>query len=220
MDDRERYGDIETSLRVAIGSALLQTWTALPGIVVSFNPAKCTAVVQPAIEGTTRDGSGVLAQVSLPLLNDVPVVFPGAGGVTLTLPLAKGDEVELRFQSRCIDQWFAGGGVRRAGSNRKHDLSDAVAYPGLRSLPRALSNISTAVAQLRSDDGATFVSLDPVAKAVEIVASGGIKLVGPVTVTGTVMATGDISANGTTLETHIHSSAGGSGNSGPPLAGT
>ena len=220
MDDRERYGDLETSLRVAIGSALLQTWTALPGIVQSFNPAKCTAVVQPAIEGTTRDGSGVLAQVSLPVLTDVPVIFPGAGGVTLTLPLAEGDEVELRFQSRCIDQWFSAGGVQRAGSNRKHDLSDAVAYPGLRSLPRVLTNISTTVAQLRSDHGSTFVSLDPAGKAVEIAAAGGIKLVGPVTVTGPIMASGDISSNGTTLETHIHSNTGGSGDSGPPVAGT
>ena len=41
-----------------------------------------------------------------------------------------------------------------------HDLSDGFAVVGFRSKPRVLSNVSTTAAQLRTDDGSTFVEIN------------------------------------------------------------
>ncbi|WP_457849452.1 hypothetical protein, partial [Staphylococcus aureus] len=62
---------------------------------------------------------------------------------------------------------------------RMHDLSDGFAILGFRSQPRALSNISTTSAQLRSDDGATFIDLNPGTGEIKVVAPGGFDVVAP-----------------------------------------
>lgn len=49
--------------------------------------------------------------MDLPILPDVPVVFPGGGGFALTFPVAAGDECLVVFASRCIDAWWQSGGV-------------------------------------------------------------------------------------------------------------
>ena len=41
--------------------------------------------------------------VALPLLVDVPVVFPRGGGVTLTLPVVPAMSAFVVFADRCID---------------------------------------------------------------------------------------------------------------------
>ena len=54
-------------------------WTALPGIVQSFDPVAMTVSVQPAVAGRISDEAGKAASVDMPILPDVPVVFPGGG---------------------------------------------------------------------------------------------------------------------------------------------
>ncbi|MGC8050122.1 Gp138 family membrane-puncturing spike protein, partial [Salmonella enterica] len=78
---------------------------------------------------------------------------------SMTFPVAQGDECLVVFASRCIDSWWQSGGIQEQAELRMHDLSDGFAILGFRSQPRALSNISTTSAQLRSDDGATFIDL-------------------------------------------------------------
>jgi hypothetical protein len=118
MDRRERWGDPEEAQRMAQAALQARIWTCLPGTVVSFDASACTVAVQPAIGGVAFDASGKPGATTLPVLHDVPVVFPGGGGLHLTFPLAAGDEVLLVFACRPIDSWWQSGGVQRPAGPR------------------------------------------------------------------------------------------------------
>ena len=79
MDRRERWAEPVEALRAALDGRQAEMWTALPGIVQSFDPAAMTVSVQPAVAGRISDEAGKAASVDLPILPDVPVVFPGGG---------------------------------------------------------------------------------------------------------------------------------------------
>ncbi len=219
MDRSQLLNDVETANRIMLQGLQSGLWTAMPGIVTKVNLSAVTCEVQPAIQGTTEDEQGVVRNVNYPLLVDVPIVFPSAGGFLLTLPIAVGDEVLVVFASRCIDAWWqSGGSVNRPMEARMHDLSDGFALPGPFSQPKTtgLGAISSTGAQLRNKVGTSYV---------EIAADGKIKLVGSeiditgnVVVTGTILASGEITGAGTPLHTHVHSGViPGGGSTGPPV---
>lgn len=214
MDQRERAGDPYEAIRAALDGRQTTIWTALPGIVQSYDAVAQTCVVQPALQGRNTNTSGHASFVNIALCLDCPVVFPGGGGVTLTLPIKKGDECLLVFSSRCIDAWWQQGGVQPPMEVRMHDLSDGFVLPGVRSQPRRLTGVSTTHAQLRSDDGTTYVDLDPTGAAVKIKATGGITLDGNVAVTGNVAMNGStVTHGGVNIgKDHVHAGvqAGGS----------
>jgi hypothetical protein len=206
MDQRERHDDLFEALRSLLDGRQVGIWTALPGIIQSFDAGVAaerapTCVVQPAIQGrvTSLDpasGQTVTKFVNLPQLLDCPVQFPGGGGCSLTFPVKKGDECLVVFASRCIDAWWAQGGIQPPMEARMHDLSDGFVLLGYRSSPRAIANISTTKTQLRSDDGQAYVELDPTGHIVNAVAPGGFNVTGPLTVHGAVSITG-----GATIDT-------------------
>lgn len=118
--------ELQDVIYAAIDARLIDVNTALPGIVVSFNPADNTAVVQPAMRLEYADGS----VVDLPQIFDVPVCFPRAGERSLTFTLEPGHYVSLHFEQRSIEQFMVSGGVKDPRDPRKHALSDAICYPG------------------------------------------------------------------------------------------
>lgn len=197
MDRRERWGDQQEAIRLAMLGLQARMWTALPGIVVSFDPEACTAVIQPAVGGVTQGQDNRLAAAELPLLVDVPVVFPRGGGCMLTFPVQAGDEALVVFASRPIDGWWQSGGVQRPATARMHDLSDGFAFVGPMSRPSVPSGISTTAAELRTDDGSTVIRVQ--AGAVSIQAAN-ITLQGNVAITG-----GTLTHDGTNIGgTHRH----------------
>src|SRR5262249_2190987 len=139
---------------------------------------------------------GSVSLVNLPLLLDCPVVFMGGGGAVSTFPIAVGDEALIVFSSRCMDAWWQQGGIQPPMEARMHDLSDGFAVVGPRSLARALTNLSTTKAQLRSVDGSTLLELDPTAHEVNITAPGGSTIDANVTINGTLHVTGRITGSG------------------------
>lgn len=146
----------DAQLAQAIMSAMR---VSMPGIIQSFNPDAVTAVVQPAIKGAEQDESGSEVSVNLPLLVDVPVVFPRGGGCTLTFPVKAGDECLVIFADRCIDFWWQSGGIQEPVDGRMHDLSDAFCIVGPQSQAKKIGGISTTAAQLRTDDGSAFIEV-------------------------------------------------------------
>jgi Phage protein Gp138 N-terminal domain len=174
----ERMRIPEVALKAALKGERSTIWTALPGIVKSFNAANMTAVIQAAIQINVLQSDGSSLPTTISRCLDCPVAFPRGGGVTLTFPITNGDEGLLIFSSRCIDAWWQNGGVQPQSELRMHDLSDGCFYPGISSVPRVPANISTSVAQLRSDDGSTLIELDAINKKVRIVAPGGVVIPG------------------------------------------
>ena len=246
MNRQERVGDPNETLLAVLDGALAGVWTALPGVIESFDPLAMTCSVQPAIKMRASAPDGSTTSVPLPLLVDCPVQFPAGGHCTLTFPVTKGDECLVVFASRCIDAWWQSGGVQEQAEPRMHDLSDGFVLLGTRSRPRALAGLSPASAQLRSDDGATFIDLDPSTQKVKIVAPGGFDVVAPmatfsqaVTVNGlltfvggmvgsaasgaaavfngALSVVGRITANGKRVDdTHTHTAQGASAVTTPP----
>lgn len=175
MDRRERTEDLSTLLQVATQGAQADMWTAMPGVIQSFNPTEMSCVVQVSIKAKIADPAfqsyksatkvddpdGISAWDQLPLLLDCPVVFPSAGNCTLTFPIIAGDECLVIFASRCIDAWWAYGGIQNQQILRMHDLSDGFVIPGPKSKPRVIPNISSSAVQLRSDDGLAFIEINP-----------------------------------------------------------
>lgn len=217
MNRLERLDDFEESLAAAFHGMHAELWTSLPAIIQSFDSAKQTCTAQPTIQGQVTQSDGSKKWVTLPLLVDVPVHFPSGGGYTLTFPVAHGDEALIVFASRCIDAWWQSGGIQQQAEMRMHDLSDGFAFVGFRSQVRLLAGgVKSGAAQLRSDDGSTYVEL--AGNKANIVAPGGLTITGPVTINGTVtQAGGALSSNGVKLNDHKHSGVQtGSGSTGGP----
>lgn len=117
-----------------IDSTLMNLHTALPAIVMSYDANTRTVTAQIAIQRVFTDGEGLNGPINLPPCVDVPVIFPGGGGYEVTFPVKEGDECLLIFSERCIDSWFISGEISPPADYRQHDLSDAIAIMGLKSL--------------------------------------------------------------------------------------
>ena len=132
---------------------------SIPGIVVAFDAVTQTVTVQPALRENIRDENGNVTSVNLPLLVDVPIVFPRAGNFVLTMPVTAGDECLVIFADFCLDAWFSSSGIQNQIEKRRHDLSDGIAIIGLWSQPNKLVNYSTTSAQLRNEAGTDYIEL-------------------------------------------------------------
>lgn len=171
----ERREDIHMAMLAALGGERSDIWTTLPGIIESFNPETMTCEVQPAIQILyTSPIDGTKEWKTIPLCVDCPVQFPSAGGVTITFPIKNGDECIIQFSARCIDAWWQQGGIQPQPFIRMHDLSDGFVIPGIKSIPKVITNISTVEAQFRSDDGEAFVAVNPETHEIRVITSGDI----------------------------------------------
>ncbi len=108
------------------------------GKVVSYDAATISASVQiqakRVVFNKVQEG-GALQQTPMiydyPILTDVPVHFPAAGGAILYMPLAEGDLVIVLFNDRDLDAWFESNTAAVPNSPRMHSLSDGICLPGI-----------------------------------------------------------------------------------------
>jgi len=111
-----------------IRHALEHVRTALPGRIESYDWKSRKASVQPTVKEVYSDGQ----KLSLPLIPNVPVVWPHGERCSLEMPLKRGSGVLLIFSARSLDGWLEGKGEARDPEDpRMHHLSDAFAVPGL-----------------------------------------------------------------------------------------
>lgn len=106
----------------SVNSVLNSLHTATPGQIVSYDHTQNKAIVQPLLNKAYKTGSK-----EMPLLNNVPIVFPKG----IYFPILPGDNVLLIFCERSIDLWKSVGGQVTPDDPRKFDLNDAVAIPVL-----------------------------------------------------------------------------------------
>lgn len=156
MKQVERLNDREEALRQMQDGFQSKMWTALPGIVQSYDAAEGTVSVQPAVNGQQLLIDGTYKIIPMPLLIHCPVLYAGGGGFLMTFPIAEGDECVVVFSSRSIDAWWQSGGAQGQIEYHMHDLSDGFAFIGPFSQPRLPENISASVMQLRKGDNVIF----------------------------------------------------------------
>lgn len=162
MDRSSSLATLASVIKKGMYERLKELHTAMPGIVETFDSVAQTASVQPAIQRTFKTNDGekeILIPTDLPILINVPVIFPRGGGFSLTFPVAKGDECLLTFCERSIDNWHKFGTIKEPGAKRFHALSDATAFIGLSSLPNKIPNYDATNVQLKKDDGSVFITL-------------------------------------------------------------
>jgi len=177
--------DLARVISDAVRYHLGEVNTAIPARILSYDPTTQEAEVQPLIKRRYKDGT----VVSRAPITGVPVVFPAAGGGIITFPVAVGDTVLLIFSQRSIDRWVRSeGGEVDPLDNRKHDISDAMAIPGLFTLNQALQSDPDNV--IIKFSGAE-IALTPDG-AVQIEAPGGFSVNGDSDITGTLNVTGDV----------------------------
>ena len=169
--------------------------TALPGRVVSFNPAENTVSVELMINQVMDDGSGS----EITVLADVPVQWPRGGGFVITFPIAPGDEGQVIFNERCIDGWWASGEKSVPLDFRLHDYSDATFIAGISSRPKVIRDVFMQGASLQTEDGSTYIRLTP----------GIIYVKGDIVHEGNTNQTGNYSRHGTSTTYGLISGMGG-----------
>lgn len=119
----------------------------MPATVQSYSSATQRAKLKPAVCPVRDDGSFL----DIPVLPDVPVVFPGGGGWELTFNITTGDTLLLVVASSSVDEWkLDGNPASKPKSKRNHDVSDAFAMPDIRpiSRPRLHSTVGVMLSNL------------------------------------------------------------------------
>lgn len=159
LNERSPY--LLNIIKDAVNAGLANIWHALPCEVESYDPDAVTISAQPLIKIPVKQSDGSIKLEQLPLLLDVPVMFPCAGGFTITHPINRGDECFISFASRNIDLWWQSGGIQNPFDTRIHDLSDGFAFFKPQSQAKKISNISTENLEIRSDDNATKIQITP-----------------------------------------------------------
>ena len=191
MDRRERWAEPVEALRAALDGRQAEMWTALPGIVQSFDPAAMTVSVQPAVAGRISDEAGKAASVDLPILPDVPVVFPGGGGFALThrlSPAVHTGNTQLRADDgSAYVEITPGGAVTAVGPS-----SVTVRSGGSITLDAPRIVIKGLLSMQSQGGGATTATL-----------------------AGSLNATGDVTASNISLNSHTHPGDSGGTTGGP-----
>ena len=131
---------------------------ACPGIIKAYNAEQQTVTVQLALrEIISLDG--VQEEMEIPLLVDVPIVLPRAGGFVLAVAPVPGDECLVVFSDMCIDAWWQSGGVQSQADKRRHDLSDGFAILGAWSQVRKPVMPQSGIS-LQKDDGTVGIAIE------------------------------------------------------------
>lgn len=116
-------------IQMVVDKNLIDLHTSMPAEIVSYDYDRNLAVVQPCIK---RKYKSEEEAVLLPTISNVQVAFPMLGTAHLRLPVAPKMTGNLIFSERSIDGWKVSGGKIDPLDPRRHSLSDAVFYPGLK----------------------------------------------------------------------------------------
>ena len=106
--------------------------TNAPAVIVSFDAAKQSAVVQPSIKRTLTNG----AVQQLPSISNVPIITLKTDSAGMHIPPKVGDGVLLVFCERSLERWLSSkqGEIVEAGDIRQYDFTDAIGILGLNPL--------------------------------------------------------------------------------------
>lgn len=127
-------------VRRIVSAELGDVWTGIPGVITSYDDDRMRASVQAILRRHYVDETGEKVVEKLPIIQNVPIIFPGTSGAgrRIDLGVGEGDHVWLMFSMSSLDKWLQyGGDDVDPTDSRRHAFSDAVALPGLMSFRHA-----------------------------------------------------------------------------------
>lgn len=188
---------LQDALSAAMERRVSEMHTAMPGKIEKYDHETQKASVQPLIKKMYLDDK----TESLPMIVNVPVMFPRSADFSFTYPLNEGDLVLLIFSERSLELYLKDGGEQEPGDRRKFDLSDAIAIPGLYPFSEASKAPNNTDVFMKYKEAEFKIKTD-----------------GKFYFKGNIIVEGDVIADGKSLKTHIHSAVTpGPGVSGPPV---
>jgi hypothetical protein len=150
VSDPRRPG-LGTVLNRAMDRRLENVRGPMPAKVVSYDATRQSVDVHPQVKFSYEGEDGERVTESQPVITDVPVLFPGGGGLKMQWPLTAGDTVLLVFCEQSIDKWLDQGREVDPGDDRRFHMSDAVAVPELRSFARNRGAIPAGIIYIGED---------------------------------------------------------------------
>lgn len=154
-------------LLAAIDARMVEVHTSIPAVVTRYDPAKGLIDAAPQVKRAYQDEEGQRATAALPVIVNVPLIFPGSGGGGVTFPISVGDPVWLSFSEASIDEWKSNGGVVDPANSQRHGLAGAVAFPGLRTFGSPVGGVSTSATVIRADSSLQLGSSSAVQSVVK-----------------------------------------------------
>jgi hypothetical protein len=126
-------------IKHAIETRLLDVHSALIAKVESYDVKTQLINVLPVLKRSVENIDGEWVSEKLPVLCDVPVLFPRAGGFFISFPIQPGDFVQLIFNETDIEAWL-NDKEPTINHNQRFTLQGAVAIPGIFPQARALTD--------------------------------------------------------------------------------
>jgi hypothetical protein len=125
-------------IRRAVEEGAADLHVSLPGRVEKVvDAAKGIVDVKPLVKDLV-EVDGTVQVISVPVVTNVPLMWPGGSLGGITWDVAVGDTGLLVFSDRSLDRWLSLGGEVDPEDPRRHALSDACFVPGLRSMKDAV----------------------------------------------------------------------------------
>ncbi len=181
-------GDLNTpsfsgSIQLLIDDALSSVHIGMPARIETYDQSQQRASVKPILRQAHTDEAGDRVAADVPIIEGVPVKFPGGGDCGLTFPLAKGDLVWLDFGEGSLDKWLTyGSDDVDPDDDRRNAISDATATPGIRTFNNPTDQVDSGAAVLYGPE----------------------VLLGGKDATDPVVRESDLTALKTYLDTHVH----------------
>ena len=107
----------------------------IPGIIQSYDSIHNTATIQLAIREEIVNEDNTVQYMNLPILVNVPIIFPSCSIGSIKMLLKQGDECLVLFSDLSIDNFWKYANVQNPIEVRRHDLSDGIAIPCVLSQP-------------------------------------------------------------------------------------
>ncbi len=125
--------DLADVIGRGIDSRVTDVWTALPGTIKSYDAAKQTATIAPALKRPipSDENPDAVKHEELPDIADVPIAFMRGGGCYIVFPLQPGDSVLLVFSTLDPGPWreSTGGPPAEVEDTRHAHIAHAFAIP-------------------------------------------------------------------------------------------
>lgn len=155
----ERNPSLASVVRAGIDRRLAEVRTSVVGVVESYSQGKANVQILRPDPVELEDGT--LEYQRGPVVNNVPICFPGVGqaGLRITFPVRRGDFVTLVFSDRELAQWLTTGREVEPESPRTFDVSDAVGFLGPQPFTASWTDDASCIT-IGSDSGSEdFVAL-------------------------------------------------------------
>ncbi len=175
------YQDFAQEVENAAKAVMNDIHTALPGKIVSFDPAKGVASVQPKGRYITVDGASL----------EYPVISDNMG---MAFPVRPNDNCLIIISEVELDEWRSGA---KSEAPLRYDLTSAIAIPGI------VLGGASAVQEAVEKEAVIIIS----GKSKIVVANGKIDITGEINFHGDIFIDGMLNIGGINLNHHKHTSA-------------